>query len=847
MRLLCIDGNSVMNRAFYGIKLLTTKDGKYTNAIYGFLNIFIKLMSTLEPQGVAVAFDLSDKTFRHNMYASYKATRKGMPEELAQQMQPLKDILSALGYKIVTCRGFEADDILGTLARACSERGDECFLATGDRDSLQLVDDKINVLLTITKFGKGETETVDTASFTEKHGFAPPILVDLKALMGDSSDNIPGVPGVGEKTAMDLLHKFGTLDGVYENIHSSEIKDSVRKKLIDGKDSAYLSYKLATINREVPVETDFDAYLPGHGNPADAAALLNSFEMHSLITKLDLGGIAPSTKRNPDADTPAEPELIEVETALFAGIPSGTETAYITENAGKYYCIIGNIPYSLDRDALSAILGNGVPLFCHNAKRLYHTAADLGLFNVNIVFDTLLAAYLMNPSAGNYSPALLADEYGAKKAFLNDEVPGYFPSLCDKLAAALESSNMKDLHDNIELPLSKVLCDMENAGFKLDIKSTREFGNELKKLMDQEQQAVYNLCGRSFNINSPKQLGDVLFNDLGLPVIKKTKSGYSTNAEVLEKLRVAHPIVSHVLNYRMYQKLTSTYVEGLIASADPEGIIRTEFMQTETRTGRISSREPNLQNIPVRSELGSNFRKFFVARGDRILLDADYSQIELRVLASVSDDKQMISAFNSGNDIHTETASRVFGVPPIMVTSELRRRAKAVNFGIVYGIGAFSLADDIGCSMREAKEYIEGYLATYSSVAAYLDNAKKSAREKGYTTTMFGRRRMIPELASSNKTVQALGERLAMNTPIQGTAADIIKIAMINVSKRLKEEGLDADLILQIHDELIVETSHECADRAAVVLREEMEKATSLAAPLVAEVGRGKSWYDAKD
>ncbi len=846
MKLLCVDGNSVLNRAFYGIKLLTTKDGRYTNAVFGFMNILIKLEEALGPDAVAVAFDLPAPTFRHKMYDAYKGTRKGMPEELASQMQPLKDLLGFLGYRIVTCEGYEADDILGTFAASCRERGDDCFIATGDRDSLQLVGGTVRVMLTTTKFGRGETELLDETAVKERYGVTPRQLIDVKALMGDASDNIPGVAGVGEKTALALISRFGSLDGVYGSLESPDIKKGVHDKLVRDRDTAYLSYRLAEINCRAPIDCEPAGYVRSKGDPAAASALLGELEMHSLVTRLGLpqASAAASTAGEKAPETPA-PE-IEVE-AASPGCFEGAKCVWLLPLEDAFYATDGVRAYKLDKTSLRALLGGETPVLCCDSKRVFHAAGDLGVPARCVAFDLTLAAYLLSPSSSDYSPETLASEYGVKPDFVcGAHGLGLLKPLCERLRARLEAEGMAALHDDIELPLSRVLCDMERCGFFLDTEGVRGFGRELSGIIDAEQQSIFALAGREFNINSPRQLGSVLFEDLGLPAGKKTKSGYSTNAETLEGLAGKHPIIEHILRYRTYQKLSSTYVEGLLAAADADGIIHTEFVQTETRTGRISSREPNLQNIPVRTELGSRFRKYFKARAGRVLLDADYSQIELRVLASVSGDEGMIRAFKEGHDIHTETASEIFKTPRDKVTPELRRRAKAVNFGIVYGIGAFSLAKDTGVSFSEAKDYIDGYLASYPDVAAYLETTVKNAERDGYVTTAFGRRRALPELASSNKTVKALGRRLAMNTPIQGTAADIIKIAMIRVSEKLAEKKLDARLVLQVHDELIVESALDCAGEAAEILKREMESACELRAGLVAEVGQGATWYDAK-
>ena len=840
MKLLCIDGNSVANRAFYGIKLLSTRDGRYTNAIYGFLNIFLKLLDDYKPDAVAAAFDLRAKTFRHEMYKEYKGTRKAMPEELAQQMPVLRQLLADLGYRVVTCEGYEADDILGTLAAACEKDGDECLIATGDRDSLQLIDTGATVLLTTTHFGRGELSVMDKAAVETQYGVSPNQLIDVKALMGDSSDNVPGVAGVGEKTALALISRFGSLDGVYENIDSPEIKSGVREKLKNDRDSAYLSKKLVTISAEVPVDRDTNNYKKSAGDPHKAAETLRELEMHSVADRLGLSSAVAAEKKEQEQLTASAPGTDELKAA---------EKLYIVPSESGFAATDGEKAYLLDKTALKAALSNEkTKKSCYDAKALWHFALGAGTEPNGLAFDVKLAAYLLNPSASGYEPERLAAEYRVECPAECGQLPGLMalPALDEKLSSLLQDEGMTALLRDIELPLSGVLAKMENEGFLVDTAGIAKFGEELTEEINGELNEIYTLVGREFNLNSPKQLGEALFVTLGLPVVKKKKSGYSTDAETLEKLRGAHPVIDHILAYRSYQKLNSTYVQGLLRAADAGGRVHTVFNQTETRTGRISSTDPNLQNIPVRTELGGRLRRFFVAGEGNVLLDADYSQIELRVLAHMSGDEKMIAAFTGDKDIHTETASQIFRVAPQDVTPLLRRKAKAVNFGIVYGIGAFSLAKNTGVSVAEADKYIKDYLATYSGVHRYLEETVENAVKEGYVTTMYGRRRALPELANSNKGIQALGKRLAMNTPIQGTAADIIKIAMIRVQERLEKEKLDARLILQVHDELIVEASEKDADRAAMALEEEMENAALLSAPLVAEVGRGRCWYDAK-
>ncbi len=842
MKLLCIDGHSVLNRAFYGVKLLTTKDGRFTNAIYGFLSILLKLTDQVKPDAVAIAFDVREKTFRHDRYAQYKGTRKPSPPELSEQVEPLKELLGALGYTIVTAPGYEADDILGTFAHRCESSDDDfCSIATGDRDALQLVGERVHVLLTTTKHGAGETTEMDIAAVQERYGIAPRQLIEVKALMGDSSDNIPGVAGVGEKTALALIQQFESLDGVYEHLGDASIRDGLRLKLTTDRDKAYLSRELVTIDCAVPVDVDPAHYVRQQGDSEKAASMLADLEMHSLLQRLNLKAEAAAPRPAAAALPACEP------VPLTASALADLKRCCVLRTGDGCYAASGTAVWTVDEPMLWALLAAPVEKLCTDAKSWWHLALDNGSAVQNLNFDAKIAAYLLNPSASAYSVASLAAEYRVKPLFSGGpEELGSLEPLCAALRQQLEEQGMTALFRDIEMPLVEVLARMEQEGFLLDTGGLGQFGGELNGHMAAEQAAVYELVGKEFNLNSPKQLGEALFETLGLPAGKKTKTGYSTNAETLEKLRGAHPVIDHILRYRTYQKLSATYVEGLLRAVDASGRVHTDFNQTETRTGRISSREPNLQNIPVRTELGSRFRGFFIAKPGFVLLDADYSQIELRVLASISGDTRMIAAFSSGRDIHTETASEIFKVDRDAVTPELRRRAKAVNFGIVYGIGAYSLAEDVGVSMKEAASYIEGYLATYSGVAAYLDATVQNAKRDGYVTTLYGRRRALPELASSNKMLEAFGKRLAMNTPIQGTAADIIKIAMIRVSRRLLAEQLEARLILQVHDELIIESSQKDAARAADVLKEEMMRAAEMAVPLEVDVGQGESWLAAK-
>ncbi len=844
MKLLAIDGNSIVNRAFYGIKLLTTKDGRYTNGIVGFMNILLKLLADEKPDAVAVAFDLPAPTFRHKRYDGYKGTRKGMPEELAQQMPLLKELLGDLGYRMVTAEGYEADDILGTLAAGCAKAGDECVIATGDRDSLQLVSPTTRVLLASTRMGRSVTINMDEAAVREKYGVEPRQLIEVKALMGDASDNIPGVGGVGEKTALALISEFGSLAGVYENLDSDKIKPAVRAKLERDKEQAEMSRYLAEIVTDAPIDASAADYRRTEGHPAAAARLLASLEMYGLLEKLGLQ----------EADTLAAPEeetaqLNEVGEQPLPAALSG-RVAIGLRSDGGYSVVQGDRLYRAapeDPAFLALLTDAAVEKRAFDTKPLYALAARQGERAKGIVFDGKLAAYLLNPAAGSYDPVRLAAEYKVAPAFsASDPAAGLLDPLFDALAAAVEAQGMTRLLVEIEQPLAEVLASMELTGVQLDTDGVRRFGEELRAALTAELDEIYRLVGYEFNLNSTRQLGDALFSKLGLPAKKKTKSGWSTNAETLESLRGVHPVIDHILLYRSYQKLNSTYVEGLLRVVGEDGRVHSVFNQTETRTGRISSSEPNLQNIPVRTELGSRLRRYFIAPQGSVLLDADYSQIELRILAAISGDKNMQKAFADGEDIHRATASRIFGVPFEMVTPQLRSRAKAVNFGIVYGIGAFSLSKDVGVSVAEADSFIKSYLNEYSGVREYMERTVKEGHEQGYVTTLYGRRRPLPEINAANRNVRALGERMAMNTPIQGTAADIIKLAMIRVFRRLADEGLRAKLVLQVHDELIVEAPAAEAQRAAAILGEEMERAADLPVRLIAEVQEGATWYDAK-
>ena len=842
MKLLVIDGNSIMNRAFYGIRVLTNKKGMPTNALTGFLNIFLKLMKEEAPDRIAVAFDLHAPTFRHKMYADYKGTRHAMPDELRAQMPIIKQILTALGVAIVEKEGYEADDIIGTLSHAAESQGGECTISTGDRDSFQLITDKVTVRLASNK----EDIIYTPAKIAEVYGVTPREMLEVKTLMGDSSDNIPGVPGVGEKTALGLIQKYHTVDYIYQNLDTIEVTKGVRAKLENGRESAELSRKLAEIMLEAPVELDMSAYEKKDGDPAEAAGILTEMEMFGVMKKLGLDKTAPAkvalasiasegTAPAPDnAGTPA------VEAAEKADIPEFDPAAYdVAFSGGEVRVFLAGKP----QEGAAAILASEAPKRTDDAKALYSYCMKNGMELKNVVFDAALAGYLLNVNSSDYTVERLCAEYGV--TYSAERLGESLFLLNRALWEKIHQQEMYGVLADIEIPLAEVLSSMEIEGVKLDTEALREFGEALQPKIKEIKQDIYKEAGHEFNIGSPKQLSVVLFEELGLPAGKKRKTGYSTDADTLEGLRGRHPIIPLIFDYRTLTKLYNTYVKGLEAAVSPDGRMHTTFKQTETRTGRISSAEPNIQNIPVRTEIGRNFRRFFVAGEGRMLADADYSQIELRVLAHLSGDKAMIKTFCEGGDIHTETAASVLNVPPELITPEQRRSAKAVNFGIVYGIGAFSLAKDINVSVPEAKRYIDDYLTHYSGVKAYMDKVTASAEKDGWAVTMFGRKRFIPEILSTNKTVKALGKRIAMNTPIQGTAADIIKIAMIRVYRRLKKELPEAKLILQVHDELIVEAPEAQADKAAQILTEEMQGAVKLAVPLTADAKEGRSWYEA--
>ena len=835
MKLMVLDGNSLVNRAFFGIKLLTTKDGRYTNAIFGFQNILLNLLTAHQPDAVAIAWDERAPTFRHEAYDGYKATRHGMPEELAQQMPVLKELLNDLGFVQVSKAGWEADDILGTLAAACEAQGGTTLLATGDRDSLQLVDDATTVLLATNK----ETIPMDPAAIREKYGVDPAQLIDVKSLMGDSSDNIPGVPGIGEKTALALVQKFGSLQAIYDHLDDPAIKPGQRTKLGANRDKAKLSYMLGTIRKDAPITTDPTAYTRQPGDAAAAAHLLASLEMHKLIDRWQLE----------NGNTPAAVQTTPVETLEPSPLPLVVDgRLYLAQNAdGRWYAVQDGQVFLPDTDRLAALLDGDAELWVFDAKPLYHLALDRGGIGKAIRFDGKLAAYLLNPSASGYAVKNLAGEYDVPAAFACEAAPdaGVLAALLDKLAAALDESEQRKLHDEMELPLARVLADMERIGFAVNAEGIRAFGDSLRSELDGILQSIYTEVGYEFNVNSPKQLGEALFDKLGLPPRKKTSRGYSTDAETLESLRPYSPVIDQILKYRTYAKLLSTYVDGLLTAQAADGRVHSTFIQTEARTGRISSTEPNLQNIPIRTELGSRLRDFFVAGEGQLLVDADYSQIELRILAHITGDEAMQQAFLHGADIHRSTAAKIYHIPESEVTPQLRSASKAINFGIMYGKGAYSLSKDLDVPVKEADAFLKTYLAAFPKVNGYMQDCIAHAKEKGYVETLFGRRRALPELASSNFQVRASGERMARNTPIQGTAADIIKLAMVHVWQRLRDEKLEARLLLQVHDELIVEAPESEVEEVKRVLREEMEQVVQYSVPLTTDVGTGKTWLEA--
>ena len=828
--LIIIDGNSIVNRAYYGVRPLSTKTGVPTNAIYGFMNIMLKYIDEYSPECLCVAFDLKAPTFRHRMYEAYKAQRKGMPDDLAEQMPHLKEILSAMNILQLSLEGYEADDIIGTVSRICDENNTRCYIVTGDKDDLQLASKNTSVLLTTTRMGQTTTEELDEEGVFKKYGVTPEEFIAVKALMGDSSDNIPGVKGIGEKTAFDLLSHFHSLDNIYEQIESEHIKKAAREKLIAGKEDAYLCHKLCTIDKNVPIEFKIEDALY---KEADNNALFNKLE------ELELRKISQRLCTAPEG-TFEETEVIVATEEDIEKAKSEKEFFFILKE-DKIHFALGNNEYLTEASQLKEIFENeDIKKYTHEYKKTRHALANIGIELKGDFYDSEIAAYIIDTSKSEYNIYELFASYSLAHSIVS------MPLLYKEQTKELEKRNQLSLLSDIELPLSSVLYNMEVSGFKIDREELESFGKMLGERIAALEGAIYFMAGGEININSTKQLGKLLFEDMGLPVVKKTKTGYSTDSSVLEKLRGKHEIIDFIIEYRHLAKLKSTYADAFLPLLDDEGRIHSTLNQTVTATGRISSTEPNLQNIPVRTEIGREIRKMFVAKEGHLLVGADYSQIELRVLAHMAEDKVMQGAFNTDADIHTITATQVFKVPDFLVTDDMRSRAKTVNFGIIYGQSEFSLAGELKITRREAKEYIESYFNHYSGVREYMDKTIADAKEKGYVTTVFERRRYIPELAASNFNLRSFGERVAMNAPIQGTAADIIKIAMVKVQKALNEKCPEAKLILQVHDELICEVPEKDAELVASILKEEMENAVKLSVPLRADVKIGKSWFETK-
>lgn len=874
-KLLLIDGNSIMNRAFYGIPDMTTNDGRHTNAIYGFLNIILKVIEEEQATHICVAFDLKKKTFRHEMYEAYKGTRKGMPEELHEQMPRIKEILQAMHIRIVEQEGFEADDLIGTLSKKGEREGFAVTILSGDRDLLQLATDTVLVRIPKTKHGKTEVEDYYAKNVVETYGVTPLIFIDMKGLMGDTSDNIPGVPGIGEKTAAKLLAEYGDLDGVYAAVDSMKAS-RMKQNLIENKDLAYLSKTLATIKLDCPIPFEFSEATYHDPFNAEAYTLFEDLELKSFYKRFSVEKKEELTFETVLIDD------IDGYNALLAKLQKAKEVsfAWITQDGealGVAVCMdlehvylirfMMFITEAMVADNLLALSRDyQVQLACMHVKKLL---SFLDFHEEDAVFDAGLAAYLLQPNQSEYEYDTLAKVYldvtlPSEKEMLGKEKLGYFSFEDEKvqkwmayqaivpykiksvLREKLKETGMESLYDEMELPCLYALYEMEKNGIRVDGEALHQYGKKLRTRIEELTAEIHAMAGEEFNINSPKKLGEILFEKLGLKNGKKTKTGYSTSAEVLEKLKNAHPIIPKILEYRQLTKLNSTYAEGLAGYIRADGRIHGKFHQTVTVTGRISSADPNLQNIPTRMPLGREIRKVFIPEEGSVFVDADYSQIELRVLAHMSGDAALIAAYQADEDIHAITASQVFDVPLDQVDSTLRRKAKAVNFGIVYGISSFGLGQDLDISRKEAEGYIEKYFATYGKVKEFLDRTVEDAKKNGYTVTMFGRRRPIPELASSNFMTRSFGERAAMNAPVQGTAADIIKIAMVRVNRRLKEEHLQSKLVLQIHDELIIETKKEEVEIVQKILVQEMMHAADLAVPLLVDANVGDSWYDAK-
>ena len=864
-KLLILDSNSILNRAFYGVRYLSAKDGTPTNAIYGFLNILLKLIKEQEPDYICAAFDVKAPTFRHKQYEGYKAQRKPMPEGLAAQMPLAKDVLRAMGVTILEKEGYEADDIIGTVARLCEESEISCFIATGDKDDLQLASDKTKVILTVTKSGYNETIIYDDKGVKEKYHVTPTEFIDVKALMGDPSDNIPGVKGVGEKTAMSLIEKHHSIEYIYENIDDIGLKGAMLQKMKDGREMAFMSKELATINRNTPIEFNAEeCVFDGFENNGELYEILKRLELNSIIKKLDLSG-GDNVKESEDifkdfSYQVGDKNMISGDKVTVVLDFDGDNISSAAVGAGNNAVVLNeqdDIKELLEDDSIAKVMFD-----VKEAIVKLNCRIDIK----NIADDTAIAAYLVDPAKNEYTIEKLASEYfgtviekpEVKQLSLLDDVETDRSEYLAKCAVALgvlnerigdkiKENGQEKLYQEVELPLVTVLAHLEINGFLVDDHQLKEFADKLGEKIDALTNEIYMLAGEEFNINSPKQLGVILFEKLELKPVKKTKTGYATNADVLEKLRDKHPIVNFIMEYRQLAKLKSTYCDGLTAVVNPNTHrIHSVFTQTVTVTGRLSSTEPNLQNIPTRTELGREIRKMFVAKDGYVLVDADYSQIELRVLAHIANDETMINAFRNNEDIHAVTASQVLGIPLEDVTKEQRSSAKAVNFGIVYGIGEFSLAQDLHISVKEAKAYIESYLEKYHGVRNYMESIKEQAKKDGYVKTMLNRIRYIPELKSPNYNIRQFGERVALNTPIQGTAADIIKLAMVRVDNRLINEELKSKLILQVHDELIVEAHKDEVNKVKQILSEEMQGAMELNVPLKVDMSTGHSWYDAK-
>lgn len=853
MKLVIMDGNSIANRAFYGVHALNAPDGTPTNAVFGFLNIFNRIREQYRPDAICVAFDTHAKTFRHLADENYKATRKGMPEDLQVQMPILKELLDRMGIKHYEMEGYEADDILGTAAAMCNEKGWECVIVSGDKDTLQLVSKNTTVCNIKTRMGQTEYVNYTPEVFSGEYGFEPAGMVDLKALMGDSSDNIPGVPGVGEKTAKDLIVKYGSLNAIYSDEVLSEQKEALKKKLVNGRDSAFKSYWLATILCSVPVSFTLEDNLwQGSFGPGT----------YGLMKRLGFNKFIESWKLSPDETAPAEeavPEeaapCVEItdDTAFsaFETALSGAEKVSVILSAedeslevfdGRcVYLASWNKSGELYNECLKAVFNGNIKKLSHNVKDTMVLLLNEGLSTAGFVFDTAIAAYMLDSVAERYELEALKIKYNAAGSY-NSEICF---RLAEILNAKLSEYGMTGLYEKADFALCEPVAVMEHKGVLVDRKALYDFGTELDKGIALLQASIISHAGHEFNINSTKQLGVVLFEELMLPAGKKTKSGWSTSVDVLEKLKYKHPIVEEILEYRTLTKLKSTYTDGLLKVIAEDGRIHSKFQLTVTATGRLSSTEPNLQNIPIRKAVGAQIRKMFTAAPGCVLVDADYSQIELRLLSCIADDENMKEAFLSGEDFHTATASKVFGIPVSEVSHEMRGRAKAVNFGIIYGISAFSLSQDIGVSVAEAKQFIERYLERFPGVRKYMTEVIANADRDGYASTIYGRRRALPELKNSNKNIRSFGERIALNMPIQGAAADIIKMAMAEVYRKLKESGLDAALILQVHDELIIECRSEDAECVCEFLKTTMENVVSLAVPLSVEVKSGKTWAEA--